>query len=399
MQEGGSLHDYISTENANFAFVDNVPGYFYCEEISIDNLIWYKLFASSRAGSFCLGDEIALCNGHQLVDLVICCRGALRVGGTIMFDLDIRRHPPGLRRRLERTLVASGFAVHPLICPGGSEPAFDFRSTVERQKPWRGKAFERVVGKHRLLISAIKVSDHYTGSNGSMQNVYVLGDSHIWFISGRDRKDGRRIRDLDGLGFDNYAAYFSGFHLGPSLAYNLGRLGTSTATTEKIEKLFENKIIPENARIMLSFGEIDCRCQVWKQIDEKGGTLEAVVGGIVEQYAAYIDQLASRGFRPIVWGPIAPTPQRTTNAIYPTHGSYEQRKAAVRQFTEAMRAACDRRSVPFVSVFDDLLDESNMTREELYIDPIHLSQRARPLLWRAFGAATGLRTYFDPELD
>ncbi|MGO9132661.1 MAG: hypothetical protein ACLP8A_01240 [Methylovirgula sp.] len=45
-----------------------------------------------------------------------------------------------------------------------------------------------------------------------------------------------------------------------------------------------------------------------------------------------------------------------------------------------MKDICGLRKMPFLSVFDMVVDTNGLLRKELFFDAPHLSQRARPLL-------------------
>ena len=139
--------------------------------------------------------------------------------------------------------------------------------------------------------------------------------------------------------------------------------------------------LPPGAQLMFSFGEIDCRFHVCRQAEQQGRPDNEIVDGICETYLTFLDGVAARGFRPMVWAPFAASwatewgdPER------PIHGSYERRHAAVARFNARMREGCERRGHGFVSLFAALHDVAGMPRQEYFSDVLHLGQRARPLL-------------------
>lgn len=386
---GVPLEKFIATENGKFSLSRPVAGYVTDSKLNPEVLSWYRLFARNRAAEFIFGDEIADFNSHQMLDLLIYCRNALRNGGSLTFDLNLDRHRADIQQRLEAALTAIGLAVQTLIAPCTDGSFVDYRPLVARPKlPGDGIPMMR-----RLLIAGIKISDQHHGSNGTTEKVYVVGDSHVWFLSGRDRKENQRMI-AHGIGkFENLAGHFVGFHLGPSIAFNLGQYNSTTNGTEKIEYLLENNSIIQNkANILFSFGEIDCRFHVCKQAAASGKDINEIVDKIIVNYIRFVEKIQAKGFRPLIWGPVAPTwDDMYQNSLYPVFGNFAQRKAAGRRFTDRLSHECFLRNIPFISIFDELLGDDGVTCSAFYADSIHLSQSARPFLWKKFESTTGIQ--------
>jgi hypothetical protein len=385
-----TLDHYIKTSGGRFSFADHA-GFICDEQINIKNLDWYKLFLENKAFEFFFGNEIFEINEHNLVDLLICCRQSLAENGALRFDISAHSNALGLENRLVNLLLSLGFAVQLHISPYFSETRGDLR-------PYKYGSLPNT-DSNRILILAKKTGSQYAGINGSKEIVYAVGDSHIWFLSGQARHHAIKDRAYGGWRFENTATFFKGYHLGPGLAYNLGKTGTTVQTTERLEMLFDTPgYIPARARLILSFGEIDCRGHVCRIADERGLDIAEIVEGIVISYRQYLIILLGRGYRPMVWGPVAPTvAERIRNTTMPIYGRFDRRLAASRRLTERLESVCLELGIPFISILERLLDESGRPDQKYYEDPIHVGGGGRPLLWEVFQKKTGLRTMWSEE--
>lgn len=386
-----SLEDYIATGRGKFSFVHRA-NFVVDDKIRVDDLCWYAFFKEHKALEFFFGEEILEMNEHQLIDLLICCRGCIGEGGVLRFDLDAGERAAAIEQRLVRLLFSLGFAVQLHISPGFAPVGPDLRPL--------GRAVARYQGQDRIALAAMKTPGRHVGNNGAGEQVYVVGDSHIWFLSGQTRKDAIRDKAFGGFRFENTVAFFKGYHLGPGLAYNLGKLGTTTGTTERLEYLLTSPgYIPAGARLMLVFGEIDCRGHVCRIVDEKGLSIEDVVENIVTPYRNYLITLLQNGYRPMVWGPVAPTAaEHLRNAMFPIYGEFPRRLAASRRLTARMQAVCGELGIPFISILERLLDAHGVTDRRYYEDPIHVGHGGRPFLWEVFQEKTGLRTLWSDDM-
>jgi hypothetical protein len=215
------------------------------------------------------------------------------------------------------------------------------------------------------------------------ERIFAVGDSHVRFLAGRDETSGRETRG-DTNWYSDMSARMVGIHLGPGLAHNANRPGARSRCFEKLCRLIEGPTpaIPRGARILLSFGEIDCRYHVVRQSEAQGRPIEEIVDEICAAYAGLLDRLALAGYRPGIWGAVAPSwLERGGDPEHPIHGSFAQRLAATRRFNARMAEACTSRGLPFLGLVEELLDAAGRTDRRWFADGIHLSQRARPLIY------------------
>ena len=197
--------------------------------------------------------------------------------------------------------------------------------------------------------------------------INCIGDSHTSFFSGFDciiPEWPQKGRDF----FGNIKAY----RIGPVLAYSLHKRWHKGRRL-----LFDivKTLNPEDDVVMLCFGEIDCRTHIVKQASSRNMTIEKVVGLTVSKYFSVITKIKDLGFNVWAWNVILPQRKYIDSDEYPSVGTYDERKKATLLFNEKLRCLCDSNGVKFVYIADEVGDEH-------YLDEIHLSQKAMPIMIR-----------------
>ena len=211
--------------------------------------------------------------------------------------------------------------------------------------------------------------------------IYCIGDSHVSFFSGADQiQPIWPQRSADGL------RYFQTFHVGAALAYNLGRAGTKTRGREQVWEVLRT-VVPPAGRVLLCFGEIDCRAHLLGQAARRQLSPAEVASDCAAFYFEAVNEIRSAGFPVIVYNAI-PSRRKSGKASdpddeFPTVGSCRERNEVSRYFNDALARLCAESSTCFLSTFDAFVDDQGLTREWFYMDRIHLSQRAMPVTLQA----------------
>src|SRR5688572_14786627 len=105
---------------------------------------------------------------------------------------------------------------------------------------------------------------------------HVIGDSHVSLFSGKDQ-----IVPTWNEPHEDLLPQFRTYRLGAMLAYNL-----ATERHEGRDKLFACiKTLPKNSKVLLCFGEIDCRAHLVKQARAQEKTLDDVARECAGRYA------------------------------------------------------------------------------------------------------------------
>lgn len=214
--------------------------------------------------------------------------------------------------------------------------------------------------------------------------LYVIGDSHALFFSGSDGMQQVRHRRL---GFWRRRYVMRGLdllpcfhtrHIGAATAWRAGDYGTSTRAREKVELLLHEEI-PREARVLLSYGEIDCRCHIPKAV-QSGQSVEAAVGATVTRFMRLVDSVRAAGYNVGVWGPAMITPQRqpATGNPFPVIGPFELRSEITRNYAGQLQAAAAARGLRSVSLAGTYHPWSEPAAPDCFCDGYHLSQRLMP---------------------
>ncbi len=200
--------------------------------------------------------------------------------------------------------------------------------------------------------------------------VHCIGDSHACFFRGQDKI----VFSLEEN--DSLIPFFKIYHIGPVLAYNLCESNASTQGREKIFELLDNRI-PPGSKLLLCFGEIDCRNHILRQSERQKRFFEDVTEECVSRYFQFIKEVNAKGYEVLVWGVVPNAPDDAPEyPNFPTCGSCFERNRVTRCFNQKLKELLDAENIKFISIFDKLIDSQGLTIKEFYMDFTHLSQNA-----------------------
>ena len=212
--------------------------------------------------------------------------------------------------------------------------------------------------------------------------LHVIGDSHSMFFGGAEHivfHKGRRV--WTGFFRARYIStvtellpVFRVFHVGPATAWQADERGSSTRAREKIDALLRSNDVPSGARILLVFGEIDCRCHIPKAVLD-GSTIEAAVASTVERFMRLPQRLKTAGYTPAVWLPtFTPIANPNDGHALPVIGPQELRDKIVQTYCAKLAEACTRANIHS----SGLTTPPAMDRASCFLDGHHLSQCLMP---------------------
>ena len=203
--------------------------------------------------------------------------------------------------------------------------------------------------------------------------IYCIGDSHASFFSG-----------LDGMQpswpapAENALPFFRVIRLGPVLAYSLYHYRSKSRGRENLFKAIRK--IPVQSKVLLCFGEIDCRNHILRQAELQKIDIERVVANCVGRYTYVAGELKDMGYEIILWGVSASSFDNSPqNKEFPTYGNCADRNRVTMIFNKLLADWCAANDAKFISIFDELIDDKGQTKTDFYADQIHLSQKAMPL--------------------
>jgi len=217
------------------------------------------------------------------------------------------------------------------------------------------------------------------------ETLHCIGDSNTMFFAGAERLRFIRYRRHGWLrtrwinrGLD-LLPVFRVYHVGPATAWKAGDHGSSTRSREKIELLLRKEIKPP-ARILLSFGEIDCRIHMARAVLD-GRPLDETVERTAEKFTRLPAWLQGLGYRPVVWGPpqIIPKDENLSSPTFPFIGSLEHRRDVTYAYVARLKEHCARHGIPCVCLAGLYHPPAERPPLEFFHDGVHLSQRLMPL--------------------
>ncbi len=216
--------------------------------------------------------------------------------------------------------------------------------------------------------------------------LHVVGDSHSIFFGGAETirfRKGRRI--WTGFFRARYVSstvelmpVFKVFHVGPATAWQADERGSSTCAREKIDALLRSRDIPAGARILLVFGEIDCRCHIPKAV-LAGRGIETSVNETVDRFMRLPLRLKAAGHTPSVWLPsLTPVLGYAGNPneidALPVVGPQALRDEITRAYCARLSEACQRAGIRSTGVTAPV----NEPIPACFLDGHHLSQHMMP---------------------
>jgi len=232
------------------------------------------------------------------------------------------------------------------------------------------------------------------------KDIYVIGDSHSIFFGGTDKCNPYSPSYFPWNPSRKSIAKFRVYHVGPALAYNLCKTNTTVRGRETILRLLDTVIVA-GSRILLAFGEIDCRYLIFKAAKKLNIPVEQVMEHCIQRYISAAKEIKARGHDVMIWGVVASRIDMTdadkltlqrANALYMggirvtleidetfQFGTCAERNILTRQFNDRLEELLADEGIRFASIFEQLVDYANETKDELYLsDNVHLSQKVMP---------------------
>jgi hypothetical protein len=206
--------------------------------------------------------------------------------------------------------------------------------------------------------------------------IHVIGDSHVSVFTGLHgvcpRYDEARSQAMPG---------FRVWHVGAYLAFSVSRAGHEAR--RRVRACLAHA--PAGARLLMCFGEIDCRNHVVKRAagDRR---ISGVAAGVARAYVRAAARLA-RGRDLAFMDVPPPTVAQHGNTIQPTQGTFAQRRRAVEAFNRAMKREARAVGARVVSAGDELATREGEPNPAYFADGVHVDPRALPVLLAALAKA------------
>jgi len=212
------------------------------------------------------------------------------------------------------------------------------------------------------------------------KTVVFIGDSHVNFFSGNEELTYVPIGHDINVCPNVTGLRTTSLHLGACLAYTVNKVNSSTGFNRKLDYLINNFLL-EGSTLIFTLGESDIRAHIYKQAQLQGCSPFEIIDNIMLEYSHMLLHCKGHGFNVCIWGPIASQPDSYPISVqFPRSGSELDRNEYAKYFTDKLRAFCAREKLTFISILDDMLTGSGLTKEEmLTADRVHLTQSVLPL--------------------
>lgn len=220
--------------------------------------------------------------------------------------------------------------------------------------------------------------------------IHCIGDSHVGLFSGFDYLQ----RSLPHPSKDRLPQ-FRVHRVGPGLAYNLPKENTTTRSRERMIEVLHT--LPRASKVMLCFGEVDCRSHLIKHAQTSGKSWEDVAKNCAERYLDGAEIVQKMGFELWIFNAIPSSRYTKPGNEYPTLGNCKERNQITAIFNKAVEEGCKKRRLIFIHNFPKLVTSSLLTKSIYYFDKVHLSQRALPLTLRSIKEAVSEFSFIEPK--
>ena len=164
--------------------------------------------------------------------------------------------------------------------------------------------------------------------------------------------------------------------------------GKTAFNIERHEKKLMRILIPlQEKKLIFCFGEVDVRLHIKYKHQQLGIPVERLIDATAEKYIAYVAKLRNQGYRIHVFN-VVPTgdflgvdAEKWKKSLqYPFTASDEERKIYTELLNSAYGAYCDALQVPFIDIYQQLVDAGGVRKKELVFDFAHLGSQCADLV-------------------
>lgn len=197
------------------------------------------------------------------------------------------------------------------------------------------------------------------------RKIFAIGDSH----SRRCFENNDWIADSRALvGYNK---------LDGKTAYNLER--HEKKLLQILEPLREKELI-------FCFGEVDIRIHIKYKHQQSGVSVEQLIDKTAIRYISYVNRLRQQGYRIHVFNVVPTGDYQGAEAMkwkkglaYPFTATYEERTDYTLKLNHCYRSYCHELQIPFVDIYQYLVDGRGQRRQELVFDFAHLNNQCAVL--------------------
>jgi hypothetical protein len=221
------------------------------------------------------------------------------------------------------------------------------------------KMLRRLISEWRLIKLTV-AGFGLKSSEYGRKTIHVIGDSHATTFSG----------------YPGFTVHW----IGPATAYNLIEDNSTTKSKAIIFGLLHN--IDKRDKILVVFGENDCRIQVYNayMTDKQVKPIEDYVKATVSRYGKFLKLLKERkglDFAVLTVPPAVYGGQRYKLSYY---ASKEVRAKINKEFNEKLKLFCQENNIKCIDIYDKLATEDGLIKLNYLRDDIHLNRDVIPFV-------------------
>lgn len=193
--------------------------------------------------------------------------------------------------------------------------------------------------------------------------IYCIGNSHANTFTGTH--PGTQMKW-------NKKGNFASISLGAIIAYNF----MNSHFHKTLHVLDGSGINKSCDYVLLAVGEVDCRVHIPRQMLLQNKDYRYLVKECLDRYVESYDALTESGYKMLGYGSHPSTsaqPNNNINCDSPIFGSPETRNSISLFWNEYLGELCEKKSIPFLSVIDNYLNENNETEMSDFMDYCHLN--------------------------
>jgi lysophospholipase L1-like esterase len=169
-------------------------------------------------------------------------------------------------------------------------------------------------------------------------------------------------------------------HIGPATAYNLYSASSTTKSNAKLVRILR-KVNKKRDIVVLSFGEIDSRIQIYNEYMKQGRTISMLqlIDKTIQNYDKVLQSIENEGFSFFVCG-IPPASEVGNIYNYPFYADEETRIFISRRFNEKLKEFCAQKEYRYLDVQSRFAEPSGLISKAFTIDGIHLNEKAGAII-------------------
>lgn len=185
-----------------------------------------------------------------------------------------------------------------------------------------------------------------------MMTIHTIGDSHSW-------NGWSQIR-LPAIAIHIH-------HLGAKLMYSFGRdkLGLVDIRTMGIKS---------GDYVCFCFGEIDCRCHIYKYKETWREDIEHIVNNYIDAISQNVKLV--NGIKPMIQS-VTPTANidsyKSNDFVYPHLGTNEERRTYTTYLNDCLRHTCNEYGYIFLDVYDKYSTVDGLLNNDYSDQEVHIS--------------------------